>query len=95
MEKGRVSHSSLFLVRILRDQTDIRISAVAPKKVSKTAVGRNKIRRKTYEAIRTFKKMIVPGLHMIIFAKPTVVKATQNEIVADLKDLFVKSKLLS
>ena len=94
MEKGRVSHSPLFLVRILRDQADIRISAVAPKKVSKTAVGRNKIRRKIYEATRTYKHRIIPGLHVIIFAKPTVLKATQKEIVADLEDIFVKSKLI-
>lgn len=94
MEKGKIFHSSLFLARILSNQIDTRISTVTPKKVSKTAVGRNKIRRKMYEAVRNFKDSIPPGSYIIIFAKPTIIKSKQIDIVTDIKTLFVKAGLL-
>lgn len=95
MEKGRVAHSPLFLVRIARDQSDTRIAAVGPVKFLKTAVSRNRVRRKIYEAVRIFKGGMIHGVHVIIIAKPTILQSTQAEISADIKDLFVKSKLLS
>lgn len=73
---------------------DTRIAAVTPQKVSKTAVVRNKVRRKTYEAVRSIKPSIIQGVHVAVFAKPAVLNATQVAIAADIKDLFVKAGLL-
>ncbi|MEN9912667.1 MAG: Ribonuclease [Candidatus Parcubacteria bacterium] len=73
---------------------DIRVAAVTPQKVSKTATMRNKIRRKAYEAVRTIKASIKPGVHAAVFAKQTVLNAKQVDIAADIKDLFVKAGLL-
>jgi ribonuclease P protein component len=94
MEKGKIVHSSLFLARILDGKTETRIAAIAPKKVAKTAVGRNKIRRKIYEAVRKLNGEISSGSHILIFAKSNIVNATQVEVVIDLKILFVKAGLL-
>lgn len=94
MEKGRVAHSSLFLVRYIGGQKDMRISAVAPKKTVKKAVERNKIRRVTYQAIRSIKDNVVPGIHAIVFTKPVILKMKLDEISADLKNIFVKARLL-
>ncbi len=94
MEKGKIIHSSLFLARVLGGQSDMRVAAVAPKKVVKTAVERNKIRRKIYEAVRKLKSEMSSKSHILIFAKPTFIKSTQLEIDTDLKTLFVKGGLL-
>jgi ribonuclease P protein component len=94
MEKGRVAHSSLFLVRYLGGQKDIRISAVAPRKTVKKAVDRNKIRRVTYRAIRSIKEGVATGTHAIVFTKPAVLKLKSDEIGADLKNIFVKAGIL-
>lgn len=94
MEKGRVAHSSLFLVRYVGGQKDTRISAVAPKKTVKKAVDRNKIRRVTYQAIRSINNTVVPGTYAIVFSKPAILKLKPTEITSDLKNIFVKAKLL-
>lgn len=94
IEKGRVYHSSLFLIRVLKDQKDLRIAAVTSKKVSKTAVGRNYMRRKIYEAIRPDMSLFRPGLHIIIFAKIPATTLKQIDLINDLKQIFVKAELL-
>ena len=94
MEKGRVFHSSLFLIRVVSGMPDTRIAAVAPQKVSKTAVVRNRIRRKTYEAVRNIKPSIIQGVHVAVFAKPSILNTKQVVIASDIKDLFVKAGLL-
>jgi ribonuclease P protein component len=94
MEKGRVAHSSLFLVRALVGQKDTRVAAVASKKIAKTAVGRNSIRRKIYTAVRPIKDVLVTGVHIALFAKAGILQASNDEITNDLKNLFVKVALL-
>ena len=132
MEKGRVTHSPLFIMRTLGMQVvsskekgvrskedgvrskrpagragggskgentrlDIRIAAVAPKKVAPTAVLRNGIKRHIYEAVQPLIASITTsagrGIHIIIFAKTGAVKADFKAIVADLKALFVKARI--
>lgn len=94
MEKGKITHSPLFLVRMINNQTGTRIAAVAPNKIFKKAVERNKIRRKIYEVAGKFKNNLVSGSHMIIFAKAAVNNATKNDILSDLKTLFVKGGVM-
>jgi len=76
---------------------DIRIAAVAPKKVAPTAVLRNGIKRHIYEAVQPLIASITTsagrGIHIIIFAKTGAVKADFKAIVADLKALFVKARI--
>ena len=98
MEKSMISHSPLFLLRLVNKQTNTRVSAVVPNKTSKNSVDRNHLRRKIYEAVRAMSGLngtnLASGVHAIIFAKPATLKATQVEIVADLKTLFVKVGIL-
>jgi ribonuclease P protein component len=116
MEKGRVTHSPLFVMRTLGTQVvsikekgvrrrekgentrlDIRIAAVAPKKVAPTAVLRNGIKRHIYEAVQPLIASITAnagqGTHIIIFAKAEAVKDDFKGIVADIKNLFAKAKI--
>lgn len=81
-------------MRLVSGSTDTRVAAVAPKKVAKTAVMRNKIRRKIYEALKVIKPTLKPSFHAIVLAKPAMMQKKQIEIVADMRELFVKANLL-
>jgi ribonuclease P protein component len=94
MEKGRVSHSSLFLIRAVSGRDDTRVAAVAPQKVFKTAVVRNRVRRRMYEAIRLIEMNIKPGTQVIVFAKVAASGKKPIELGADMKALFVKAGIL-
>ena len=72
LQKGRVHHSSLFLVRAMSGQSDKRVSAVAPVKIAKKAYARNSIRRKIYAVLRSAWPSIPAGLYAIVFAKKDV-----------------------
>ena len=70
ISKGKVFHSPLFLMRALQTgEGPARIAAAVPVKIGKTAVIRNNLRRKVYEAVRPLLSDIKEGLHIILFAK--------------------------
>lgn len=94
MEKGRVAHSSLFLMRYTTGQESLRIAAVAPKKVIKTAVARNATRRKIYEAIKNIVGRAKNDVHVALFAKAEVTTKQTDDLENELEGLFVKAKLL-
>ena len=97
MEKGRVTHSPLFIIRAIVTGEDVHIAAVAPKKVAPTAVLRNSIKRHIYEAVQPLIASVTTsagqGIHIIIFAKTEAVKADFKAIGADIKNLFMKAKI--
>ena len=76
LKKGRVVRTRLFQLRFLPNArtSNCRFSAIVSKKVGPTAVERNKIRRRIYEALRT----TIDALHVkscydvIVMAYPLV-----------------------
>jgi ribonuclease P protein component len=96
MEKGRVSHSSFFLLRARKDDSvdHARISAVAPQKTAKTAAERNRLRRRIYEAVAPLYSGLSQNIHAIVFAKPGAAAADFETISEDIKNLFVKADVL-
>src|SRR4051812_21797720 len=97
LANGSIVHSPLFTARILKtaqSKVDSRFSAVISKKIAKTAVERNKFRRRIYSGVAAVDKKVKPGFQIILMAKPTLTKALLKEITADLEALFVKSNLL-
>jgi ribonuclease P protein component len=107
MEKGKIYHSPLFIMRALRTQGvgnkdkgerskefgQVKISAVTPKKIANTAVLRNKTKRLIYEAVQPLITSIIPDTHMIMFAKNEAIKSEIKTMTADLKGLFSKAKI--
>lgn len=93
MEKGRVAHSALFLVRYTKVEGKTRIAAIVPKKIGKTAATRNSGRRKIYNAIAPIIPSLKDGLHIVLFAKASALKEDAN-LPVDLKEVFVKSGLM-
>ena len=95
MEKGRVAHSPLFLLRYIPNAgAQTKIAAIVPVKVVKTAVGRNELKRKTYEVVRKLYPRIIPGFKIALLAKSPAITASALSIEADLKELLIKVKLL-
>ena len=94
MKIGRVYHSSLFLVRVVPVDEHTRVSATISSKIAKTAVLRNRIRRKIYEAVHLFMPTLAPGYHVAMIAKAPIFEATQKTIEISTKEVFVKAGLL-
>jgi ribonuclease P protein component len=95
---GKIAHSPLFTARILKTadskSAETRFSAVISKKIAKTAVERNKFRRRIYAALRTLDVKIKQGFHIILLAKPPLTKSLAKDIIHDLDGLFVKNGLI-
>lgn len=93
MKKGRITQSSLFLMRALVTKDGVHIAVVAPQKIANTAVLRNNIRRRMYQAVQPIIAAIPDGTHIVVFAKVEAVKANFKDMAADMKSLFVKAKV--
>lgn len=71
-----------------------KVAAVAPQKVAKKAVSRNKLRRQMYEAISPVLADVSEGFYAIVFAKATAIAAKFADLKADMRSIFVKASLL-
>ena len=71
-----------------------RIAAVVPKKVSKTAVERNKMRRRIYEAVRKAHPDLPSSIHAALFAKQPAKTAEFAALKADIRELFTKTGII-
>jgi len=96
MEKGRVVHSPLFLLRysIENGSGGSKFAAVAPQKVAKKATERNKIRRKIYEAVKFNYSKVKNDVKGAIFAKKKLDGVDFDDLAEEIKQLFVKAAIM-
>lgn len=95
MEKGRVYHSSLFLLRVVtKDEGKARFAAVAPVKIAKKATERNRIKRLIYEAISSLYKSLNQPVWVVVIAKVPALTAGLPIFSQEMKEIFVKARLL-
>lgn len=95
MKKGGISHSGLFSLRFLKSEAKTSsFSVVVSKKVTKTAVLRNKIRRRGYSILGKVAKSLNNPYYIIVFAKKGAEKATFVETEAQVLELLKKAKIL-
>lgn len=93
MKKGGFLNSSFFTLRFLKNPINsTHFSIVVAKKVAKTAVLRNKIRRRAYSILRKSEKTLKNKGFLILFAKKGVEKATFKAVEADILKLLEKLK---
>ena len=73
-----------------------RIACVVGKKVSKSAVKRNRLKRQIREAVRLLLKegRVSSGNMIVLMAKPDMLEATYAEIADDVSSLFSRAKVL-
>ncbi len=101
---GKLFQSPVFTLTAVKSSASgvkkNRFAAVAPKKFFKTAVERNKVRRRLYAAMdSSFIEQVDTNFNKIAFnciviAKLSILKLTKKEITAALLDLFVKSGII-
>lgn len=104
MKKGRIFNSDLFSLKIFKNVENkgffgYKVSIVVSKKLAKTAVKRNKIRRRVYsvlnkELLKKTKNFDNKNLFLIFFAKNGSEKATFEDQKNDIIKLLKNSKTL-
>jgi ribonuclease P protein component len=92
--KGKPLHSPIFVLRMLVSQGTSRFSVSVPKKVAKSAVLRNKIRRRLYSALQPTIPHIKAGIQGVFMVKQVILGMSFENIVKNLQDFFGKSGLL-
>ncbi len=89
--------SHLFVVRTITNprRKHSRYSVVVSKKVHKSAVGRNRIRRRLYEIIRR-ELPAINGVHdvAVIVTSSEVMTAEHTQLVTSLQELFRQAGLI-
>lgn len=95
-QKGKTIRSAkMSLTTVVNERGFTRFAVVVSKKVNKTAVGRNRIRRRIYEALRTNFEHIPQGRDYIftVFSKD-ILDMPFSEIERILGDLVAESKII-
>lgn len=92
MKKGRRISGRLFQWRLLPSRLLLsRFSLILPKKMAPTAVERNKIRRRVFEALRRNLHHLGKTCYdVVVLLSPRIVKASYNDIAADLVAMMKK-----
>lgn len=88
-----ISSSVLYFAKET-EGTESRVSVVVSKKTAKTAVARNMLRRRFYEAIRPFLGQIKHGVTVVIYPKKEAKVAKFSEIEVEVEKAFKQAKLL-
>lgn len=94
--KGQVARSKYFICKTTNNNRRAypRVAVVVSKKVMKSAVKRNSIRRRTYEAIRAELPRLEPRSDIaIIVVSPEILTAPYSDIVTSLQGCFKQSHL--
>ena len=95
MKKGGFLNSSLFSLRFLKNPEKTTCgSVVVSKKVAKTAILRNKIRRRGYSVLKKVQTSLNSPYFIILFAKKGVEKATFIETESQIQEILKKAKIL-
>lgn len=90
MDKGNVVHGSFFILRYLKQDIP-QYAVVAPKKIAKTAVKRNSLRRKVYNTLRLYDLKSNAG---IFFYKKEALLASPTDIKNDIDSILKKARII-
>ena len=96
LERSLFSTSTHFSLRFRKkNQETSGFSVVVSKKIEKTAVRRNLLKRRVYEAIQKLLPHQTEVVQGVVFAKKGSNKLSFKEIEEEIKTLFKKAKLIS
>ena len=94
-KEGRFAGQTFFTLGFAKNKLDnSRFAVIVGKKVSKKAVARNSIKRKTTEVIRLNLKQVKPGFDLVFIAKPEIQRKKYKEIEAVVLSLLKRAKLI-
>jgi ribonuclease P protein component len=94
IKEGASYHSPSFLLKVLKNPLKITLFAViVSKKVAKTAVSRNKNKRRVREIFKKHSNSIPQGFFYIIMLKKDLNKTLFKDIESEVRELFAQVKL--
>ena len=95
-KKGGVLHSPFFILRYIKNnkKSNYAISVVVPKKVSKKAADRNKIRRRYYYILKKIEPKIDNKLNAVLIIKKTTQKDVYSDTEKAVIEFFLKNGLM-
>jgi len=91
LKKGKSKTSKLFIIRYSENRQEYsRYCTIISRKVSLSAVERNKKRRQIYEAIRIISEETPPqtNIDLILIPKKQILSATYQEIEKDIREII-------
>jgi ribonuclease P protein component len=93
---GKSAYNNLFSAKSLpNDLAQNRYGIIVSKKVHKNAVERNKIKRRTREALKSFNELIKTKHDIVIVCRPNMVNVSGKEIKNIVYLIFKKLKLVN
>lgn len=96
-KQGRVSRGPLFAVKSIYNERrkDYRIAVVVSRKVNKSAVARNRIRRRIYGAVRDFGAEINQPFDIVITVfNDSVLETAAEDLRSQIKKQFRENGIL-
>lgn len=92
--RGKTSRGTFISLKYSNRSPDkpYRVAVVVSRKVSKSAVVRNRIRRRVYEQVRQLDSAFPPGMDMVFTVYSDKLESVEPEILAeDIRDLLKKA----
>lgn len=96
--QGQVVHGPGFSLRFVRNQRTptYRVAVVVSRKVSKSAVVRNRIRRRIYEAVRLVEDQIIPQHDLVFLVRDAdLAKLPGKDVAARVRAQLAKADILA
>lgn len=94
IKKGEVIHSSFFIMRFVKTVSKSHFAVSVPKKVAKTAVERNKIRRRVYSVLKNLIPRLKHSNDVVLIMKGGSERLSILDLEKKMYEAFVKSGLL-
>lgn len=94
IEKGQSFHGPFLIVRAKSVDSPSKFAVSVPKKVAKTAVLRNKIKRRVFDCLKEIIPNIKKNGNFIFIAKTGIEKLKYIQIKEEINKIFVKMDVL-
>src|SRR5690606_20772884 len=95
--KGAAYRSRFFVIKVIENKRrqDSRFSVVVSKKIFKSSVKRNRIRRRVYEYIQTLTPKL-SGVYDVVItvSNPEVLLTDHQNITTQIDQLFLQAKII-
>lgn len=89
-QKGRVVYAPFYALRLRPSQGKTKVGFVASKKIFKTAVARNRVKRRLREVLRLLKPEWPTGFDLLFILKAEVLKAEFEALQISVRRSFEK-----
>jgi len=93
-DRGSRLVSTLFSGTLYPSKTNTKFSVVVSKKTAKTAVSRNRIRRRFYSALEPLTRELKTAVLVVFYPKTSVVKIPFEGLKEEIRGIFIKNNLL-